>query len=627
MPHTHLVFRLVRSIFVTALYALLLSACSTPQPIEVVATVTPSLPTSTLPPTVTLIPSPTPIPYREELLIGLSAEPLTLNPLLANDDVTFQILDALYEPYITSIDFAYQANPNGGLLADLPRVENAGVVIDDAGTPNEPIDDQLMLTFSMLPGPTWCDGTPVTAGDSAYAFELANDPNSGVSDRAILDRIETYTAMDDRTIQVKLRPGVFDQNAALYFWNPLPRHIWSQFSASGLQSAPQARTQPCGYGPYTIAGANDASAGWVAGDHITLVANPNYFRDTPRTPRLTFRFIPEARERVVALTEGEIDIVTSEGLQGADLPAYAALEQQDQLRIVTTRSAAWEELVFNLYTPTTFDSTQRNVAHPILGDVRVRQAIAYAIDRQALIDHLYSGQSAFLHEPLTYPDHPLYTSESQINLYHFDPDRAQALLQEAGWIDSDGDGIRECQGCTSGANQGDRLALTYHTTSSALRDQMQEQIANDMNAIGFEITVEQLPAEVFFGDITGLIVGEFEIGQLAALTDVHPQSELQFGCDWIPTPNNGWYGQNYSGWCNEAASEALFNAAQSLRVDEQRAAYAIFQREYTHDVPGLSLIPRLNVFLINPRLENFQPRDFMPSATWNAFELAALAAP
>jgi peptide/nickel transport system substrate-binding protein len=607
-------------------FALWLSACSTPRPIEVVATVTSSPPTLA-PATATPIPSPTPIPYRSELIIGLSQEPLTLHPLLADDDASFQILDALYEPYITSIDFAYQANPKGGLLADLPGVENGGVFIDDAGTPNEPIDDQIIMTFRMLSGPTWCDGAPVTAGDSVYAYELANDAASGVSDRAILDNIATYVALDDNTIEIKLQPGVFDPNAALYFWNPLPRHIWSQYSASGLQSAPEATTQPCGYGPYTIAGADDASAGWVTGDHITLVANPNYFRGAPRTPRLIFRFIPEARERVVALIAGEIDIVTSAGLQGADLPTYAAVQQQNLLRIVTTRSAAWEELVFNLYTPTTFDATQRSAAHPILSDVRVRQAIAYAIDRQALIDHLYAGRSAFLHEPLTYPNHPLYTSESQINLYYFDPDRAQALLQEAGWIDSDGDGIRECQGCTSGANQGARLALTYHTTSSALRDAMLSQIANDMNAIGFEITAELLPTEVFFGDITGLIVGDFEIGQLAALTDAHPESEQLFGCDWIPSPGNGWYGQNYSGWCNEAASTALFTARQSLRLNEQRAAYAIFQREYTRELPGLPLIPRLNVFLINPRVENFQPHDFMPSVTWNAYELAVLANP
>jgi peptide/nickel transport system substrate-binding protein len=96
------------------------------------------------------------------------------------------------------------------------------------------------------------------------------------------------------------------------------------------------------------------------------------------------------------------------------------------------RTPIWEQLVFNLHAPTTFDSTGRDGAHPILSDLRVRQAIAHAIDRQALIDDIYAGRSSVMHEALTYDNHPLYAPQDRVGVYAYDPDRAAQLLDEAG---------------------------------------------------------------------------------------------------------------------------------------------------------------------------------------------------
>lgn len=610
-----------------AILALLAGACEAREPIQVIATVTVAPPTRTPEPTPTVTPSPTLVPYHDTLVIGLSREPRTLNPLISDDADAFQILDAIYERYITSIDFSYQANPNGGLMTNLPTLENGGATLDDGGTPNEPIDDQLTLTFRMIRGPAWCDGTPVTATDSVYAFNLANDPDSGIASRAMLEAVESYTALDADTVQVRLKPGQLEQAYAAYFWSPLPAHIWSKYSALELQSADESNNRLCGYGPYTIAGAEEQGAGWNSGDSITLVANPHYFRGTPRTQRLIFKFIDNEQQLLAQIMTGQLDIVTADALQATELSRYTELAADGAIRVVTTRSMVWEQLIFNLNAPTTFDSTSRAQPHPILSDVRVRQAIAHAVDRQTIIDDIYAGHSAAINQPLTYHNHPLHVPEDQISLYAFDPDRARNILESAGWIDTDDDGVRECRGCTSGASEGERLALTYHTTSSALRERIVEQITGDLTAVGFEIDTELLPTEVFFGDVTGLIVGDFELGQLAALSDIDPMGERQYACEWIPTPDNGWYGENYSGWCNETASDALFTASQSLRVDERRAAYTIFQREYSRELPGLPLVPRLNVFIVNRLLENFAPNDFMPSVTWNAYELAVLIGP
>ena len=595
---------------------LILAACSAPQPIQVIAT-----PTLTATPEPTPIPTPTPIPYRDTIVIGLGQEPRTLHPFLDDSPVGIHILDALYERYITSLDFAYQADPNGGLLADTPTLENGGAVLDDGGTPEDPVDDQLTVTFNMLPGPAWCDGVPVTAHDSVYAFNLANDPDSGVVSRLALERVESYTAIDDQTVQVKLKPGQLDPAYTSYFWTPLPEHIWGKLSALDLQTAPAATNKPCGYGPYTIAGAEDQGAGWIAGESITLAANPHYFRGAPKTRRLVFKFIP-GRDRLVAqVMSGEIDIATSDGLNPLQLPLYADFERHGRIDVVALHGPAWEQLVFNLYAPTNFDSNSRAQPHPILGDARVRQAIAYAIDRQALVERVYGGQSIVLHQARVFPTHPLYAPKTDIRVYPFEPQRAASLLEEAGWTDTDGDGVRECQGCGSGAKEGARLSLTYRTTSSSLRSQVVGRVQADLQAVGFDIRLELLPREVLFGDVTGLIVGDFEIAQFSELADADPGGERQYGCDWIPTPDNGWYGENYSGWCSPAADRALIEAGRSLRLDDRRAAYAGFQREFTRELPALPLFPRVAPFLVSLKLENFKPNDFMPSVTWNAFEL------
>lgn len=614
----------IRTVAIWLALALLVGACSMPPPpILIVATAT-ATPPPTATPEPTLAPDPTPIPYRDTITIGLSHAPRTLHPFIADDDVTIHILHAVYEPYITSIDFAYQANPNGGLMAELPTLENGGATLDDGGTPDDPTDDQLAMIFSMLPGPTWCDGRPVTAADSVYAFNLARDPDSGAVSRAAVERVESYAAVDDHTLEVKLKPGQLDPAYSAYFWTPLPAHIWGKYTAPQLQTAAEATRRLCGYGPYTIAGANDQTAGWIPGEHLTLAANPYYFRGAPRTPRLVFRFIPDPDQLLEQVVAGRLDIATRDGLPATRLPEYAEFERSGQIGVAATPSVVWEQLIFNLYAPTTFDATERARPHPILSDVRVRRAIAHAVDRQALIDLVYAGHSIVLHQPLTYPNHPLHTPEDGISLYPFDPDRARALLDEAGWIDADGDGIRECRGCTSGAAEGDRLTLTYRTTSSPLRDPVVDRVKSDLLAIGFDVVVELLPRDIFFGDATGLIVGDFDIAQLSELTDVDPGGERRYGCDWIPAPDNGWYGENYSGWCSDVASRALLTASRARLVEARHSAYAVFQREVTRDLPGLPLFPRVDVTLVSPRLENFKPRDFMASITWNAYELGVL---
>jgi ABC-type transport system substrate-binding protein len=254
--------------------------------------------------------------------------------------------------------------------------------------------------------------------------------------------------------------------------------------------------------------------------------------------------------------------------------------------------------------------------HPILGDVRVRQAIAYCTDRAALIRSVYpwlTDTAPFAAESFALPGHWAYSGDDpSFTHYPFDPDRGKALLDEAGWKEGD-------TSYRINAN-GDELALKLTTTNSTFRQTWAAVWEDQMKDCGIRLLRFHVPADWFFGAETGLNRRDFEIAAFAWVTR---QSDLggliysAYSCGQIPSPANNWQGQNYSGWCNATADAAIVTAITSLDRGEQLNAYRILQREFTRDVPSLPLFYRVDVFAINPQLENFLPPED-GIHTWNA---------
>ncbi len=261
-------------------------------------------------------------------------------------------------------------------------------------------------------------------------------------------------------------------------------------------------------------------------------------------------------------------------------------------------------------------STNLPIPHPILSDVRVRRALAYCTDRAGLIHSVYPWlreSAAFAADSFIPPQHWAYIGDDpDFTRYPFSPERGQALLEEAGWTLTSGAPYR------TNAN-GEALALTVTTTDSNFRRTWTAVWEEQMKTCGLHITRQHTPAEWFFGDGAGLSRRDFEIAAFAWVVEpdggwLKPDTHA---CDQIPSPANNWQGQNFSGWCNEAAEAALEMAATRLNTDEQRAAYHSVQREYARDVPSLPLFYRVNVFAVNPALENFVATDD-GLHTWNA---------
>ena len=241
--------------------------------------------------------------------------------------------------------------------------------------------------------------------------------------------------------------------------------------------------------------------------------------------------------------------------------------------------------------------------HPILSDVRVRQAIAYCTNRPELIASVYpfldeAEQQELLMDTNLPQGHWALATEG-ITTYPFDPERGAALLDEAGWTLDNGALVRTNE-------NGDPLSLGFTTTNAQFRQTWGAVFIQQMAACGIEIIPTYAPGSWFFGSNSGLQRRDFELGAYAWVGETDPGGQTLYACNQIPLPSNNWEGQNYMGWCNETASRAILAANNTLDREERIRQYAIFQREFTKDMVSLPLFNRSEASAASNRVVNFR---------------------
>lgn len=253
--------------------------------------------------------------------------------------------------------------------------------------------------------------------------------------------------------------------------------------------------------------------------------------------------------------------------------------------------------------------------HPILSDVRVRQALAYCIDREALIASVYpyvEDGAELLMDSFLPKTHWAYKGP-YTDMPMYDPEKGKALLEEAGWTQGDGP-VR------TNAN-GDSLVLKFTTTSAQFRQTWSAVMIQNLADCGFQIIPTYAPASWWFGDTTGLARRDFELGAFAWVGQADPAGRSLYACDQIPLPSNNWEGQNYMGWCNPTASDAIVKANNTLVRDERIAAYDIVQQEFAKDVVSIPVFQRAEAEAWSSNLTGIRP-DATEYATTNLQEWA-----
>ncbi|MCW5879670.1 MAG: peptide ABC transporter substrate-binding protein [Anaerolineae bacterium] len=558
---------------------------------------TPAVTVITKTETVIVTATPPPAKNADTFVVALGQEPDTLHPFLATTAAARAVQAAIWEPYLSTRDYDFQPN----LVESIPTLENGGARLDDKGTP-DPKDDVLSVTFKLKPGVKWCDGEPVKASDFAFAFNLAADPKSGISNRSVVNKIDRVEASDPQTLIVTYKPG---ETTPLYHATltpggniPIPEHRFKGKTAEAVLKDPDLTRKPLGYGAYCI-------KDWRPGDRIVLEANPHYVRSgLPKVKNLTFRITPDTSQALALLASGEVDIATPDALPASQAALYENLEKQGLIKVYPLPSATWEHLDFNLFARTNKDATERKTPHPVLGDVKVRQALAQCIDRQALIDAVYGGKSTVMNSFIPAAQKVLAAPDAELSVYKFDVNAANKLLDEAGWARG-ADGMRARSGVPA------RLSLRS-TTGSVLRERATQLIRTQLARCGVDVQVDLLPATVLFGADSGVAVGDYDMGLFAWVAQADPGAQTLYACSQIPTPGNRWTGQNYMGWCSDAANKAATDTTTRLRLDERKAAYLALQKEFTRDVVSLPLFQRLEVYGTTPTLKGVKPNATAP---------------
>lgn len=370
-------------------------------------------------------PMPTALPPEEQapapftlpgtvVTVGLYQEPEMLNAYLRTQSAA-DLVAGFVEEGLLKVD--PEGNFIPALAAEVPSPEN-GLVSDDG----------LTVTYPLRAGVKWSDGADFTCADVQFTYEVVTDPASGAVSTTGYDRIESVTCADDLTVVVRYRE-VYAPYLTL-FSAILPSHAAGEIADMPVWDI---NWFPVGTEPFK-------PQEWVRNERIVLAKNEQYrdYPDLPNADYILVRILPSREAGKELLAAGEIDLLWD--LTEADLPTL------DGIADVVVHVAAGpssERLVLNLADPAAGPTDDPAAhPHPILGDLRVRQAIQAGIDKQQIVNDLLFGATRVATAELT-----TGWARCDIAPSVYDRALAQQLLDAAGFSDADGDGVRECNGC------------------------------------------------------------------------------------------------------------------------------------------------------------------------------------
>lgn len=488
------------------------------------------------------------------LVAAIASDVQTIQPLLADDEDSVGLVGLLYEPLVGMDLISGAPAPNG--LADSWDIAADGVT----------------YTFHLNQDAKWHDGTDITAADVQFSFDALANPEVGSSyAQSFLDATASWRVIDDDTFEVVAREPLFTFLYDLVSW-VIPKHIWEGVPVADWRTDPGATgqdpTRVVGSGPFRL-------REWLPGESITLDRNDAYFAKQPYLDSYTLVIRPDQTAIVNALLNDEIDTAR---LEPADI---APVQETDGLAVATYPTADFTFYLTNLDPEKT----------TLFQDVRVRQALLYALDRESIARDILLENALVAHGTQPVISYA-YAPERLTTQYTYDPEKAKALLAEAGWADADGDGILEKDGTPFSFE-------VLYTAGSPTFDQEVAYMQDAWRQVG----VEAQPTALEFAALVDTITGEhnFAMAFLGFGWDATYIQDLMFGC------NQYEGGFNIVRYCNPTLDEINAEAKRTLELEPRRELVIQATDLINEDLPVAVLhFSNANIGY-NSRLQNYQP--------------------
>jgi peptide/nickel transport system substrate-binding protein len=498
------------------------------------------------------------------LRYGSAYEPDTLNPLFANTQAANDIEYVVFEPL-----FRYDVDGNfvPAAVTDVPTLQNGGISKDGK---------TIVLHFRK--GMRWSDGAPYDARDLVFTWHAVMNPHNNTRLTVGWDDIASITLADNWTARVRLKAvnagilGSFAVGGAGF--PPLPAHLLAKLP--DLNQAP-FNAKPISSGPFVL-------EAWNHGQSLEFVPNPYYWRGPPKLSRLSYVFIPNAETLLAQTKTHEVDVYEAVGENQIDqLPGIAGV------RTTKVLSANWRRLAFNL-------------SKPVLRDVRVRRAVAEAVDWERMRATIFHGYNAIAVSDVV----PTSWAAPKIPPYPHDVEDAKKLLDAAGWQPGT-KGIRFKAGVP--------LHFSVSTTPSKQSNiQAEVQLQQDLGAVGIDLEIKNYPGSLLFSREGPVYTGKYDTEFTIETNGPDPDNEGLWSGKFIPP-----HGTN-STWLDDPL--VTRTSHEALLTYDHAKRKALYQQEESriHElVPAVFFYWQNAYSAVNTDMQNWKPATYI-SSFWNCWE-------
>jgi peptide/nickel transport system substrate-binding protein len=439
-------------------------------------------------------------------------------------------------------------------------------------------DDHLRITLKLRDGIFWHDGEPITAHDIKFTMDKIKDPTvPALNKEGYFNKLDRLEVVDDRTVVFHWKEAFSPSVYALTQITPIPEHV---YGVGDFEKNP-ANRKPVGSGPFKF-------DEWRSSQYIRLVRNENYYGKKPYLDRIIFRVIEDDAVALNALKAGDLDEMRVTQIQW---------ERQ-------TNSDEFLEKFnkYHYYVPS-YNYVGWNCRTEWFKDRRVRLAMTKLFDRESINAKIYSGYAKMVSGPFYINS---WAYDRSVKPHPFDPEDAKRLLEEAGWTDTDGDGIRDKEGLKF------EFEMLIHA-GSTIAKQFAELLQEECRKAGIGMSIRQLEGATFFGKVDK---GEFHACMLAWRLDLDPDIYDTFHSSQVPPKglNHGFY--------SNAKVDSLLEVGRTVFDQSER------QRIY-HEIHNIMHVDQPYTFIntvpekrpINKRVKNIVispngPFDFYPGANY-----------